>query len=802
MIRSYLKIAWRNLTKNFTYSITNIIGLAIGMACCFLIGLYIRYELSYESFHENRHEVYRYVPRSGNEGELAMQTYTPAGMGPYLADAFHEVKAFTRLAGLSDRPLFRTGTKVLTPGEFMAADSTFFQVFSFPLIYGDAKTALSRPLTIVISKSIADAFFPGEDPVGKSIEYNRLLNFEITGVCADPPSNSHLQFSYIASFVSMPVIMDKVYGWRYDAILTDFGAWNYNLYFQIPSGDIADLQYRMTQKLYERENPGKTLSRTDKAVDWLQPLTEIHFTRNIKGDTGGTGDIGYIYIFSSVAVFVLLIACFNFMNLSTALALRRAKEVGLRKTLGAVRSQLINQFLGEAFILVTVAFIIAFQMLELSLPLFNKLMDTKLEFNWLDDKLFLGAILLTGLATAILAGSYPAFYLSSFHPSSVLKGDRLSGGNSGVRKFLTIAQFGIATFMLTGTLVVHQQMTYMKQASLGFNKEQVVWFMATSAIYKQYDAFKQQLLSNSGVRAVTVSNGVPGLTLGHWRYNLPDREDGSMSINTIVTGDYDYMDVLGLQLAAGRKLSRDYATDDSLAYIINETAVRSLGLENPVGTPIVAEGQGHGVGQIVGVVKDFHFRSLQHTVDPLVIRIDHNTGWLISVKLTAGNTQQTLDFIRREWTRLAPEQPFEYTFLDESYDKLYRTEERTGALMTTFSILAILVACLGLLGLTSFLTQLRRREIGIRKVLGASIQSVVRLLSWDFVKLVLIGFVIVTPVAWYAAHKWLESFAYKITVSPLVFIAAGGVITLFAIITVSYQAYRASVMNPAEVLKE
>jgi len=802
MLRSYLKIAWRNLTKNLTYSVTNIFSLAIGMACCFLIGLYVRYELSYESFHEHRHEIYRYVPRSGNGGELAMQTYTPAGLGPYFADTFHEVKAFTRLGDVDDRPAMRVDNKVLSPEPFITADSAFFSMFSFRMLSGDPATALSRPLTIVIAKSVADRYFPNENPIGKTIEYNRAISFEITGVCEDVPTNSHIRFTYVTSFLSLPMILEKIYGWKGDDFLTDFGAWNYNVYFQIPAADIQDLQYRMTQKLHERDHPGETLARNDVAIDWLQPLTDIHFTKGVKGDTGGTGDMEYVYIFSAVAIFVLLIACFNFMNLSTALALRRAKEVGLRKAMGAIRHQLVYQFLGEAFILVGIAFVIAFQLLELSLPLFNSLMDMSLAFNLLDDKLFLGALISTGLFTAVLAGSYPAFYLSSFQPSTVLKGDKLPGGNSGVRKLLTVTQFGIATFMLAGTLIVYQQMSYMKRANLGFDKEQVVSFYATSALHPQYQAFKQRLLTNTGIRAVTMSSGIPGKTHGHWRYSLPGRENSQRSINTVAMSDYDYLDVLGLQLAAGRKLSTEYATDDSLAYLINETAARELGLENPVGTPFIVDGQNRGAGQIVGVVKDYHFRSLQHTVDPLVLRIERSSGWLISVKLTPGNTQQKLDFIRQEWNRLTPEQPFDYTFLDEAYNKLYRAEERTGSLMTTFSILAILVACMGLLGLTSFLTQLRRREIGIRKVLGASVQNVIGLLSWDFVKLVLTGFVLVIPLAWYAANKWLENFAYKVTVSPLVFVIAGLGITLFAVVTVSYQAYRASVMNPAEVLKE
>jgi putative ABC transport system permease protein len=802
MLKNYFKIAFRNLAKNLTFSLTNIVGLAIGIGCCLMIGLYIRYELSFESFQKNKADLYRYIPRSPNEGELAMQTYTPAGLAPFFADNFHEIKAYTRIGDVDSNPVFKYNDVTLPPERFIIGDSAFFGMFTFGLVRGDVHQVLSRPLTIVISKSIADRYFPNEDPVGKLIEYNKKMMFEVTGVFQDTPNNSHLQFSYIASFTSLPQIALQLYNWNNPEMLNDFGAWNYDSFFLIPGEvDTDRLQYKLSEKLYARENQNAKMP-DDYVIDWLQPLGDIHFTKGIKGDTGGTGDRSYIYIFSAVAIFVLLIACFNFMNLSTALALKRAKEVGLRKTMGAVRYQLMYQFLGETFFLVVIAIIIGFQLVELTLPLFNNVMDLKLSLHLWKDRSFLMLVLLCGFITALIAGSYPAFYLSSFQPSRVLKGEQMKGGKSGIRKFLTVTQFAIATFMIIGTIVVFQQMSFMKSASLGFDKEHIVSFYATTDIHNKYEDFKQRLLQNSGIKAVTICNGVPGNTVGHWRYHFPDKgKDGDISLNTIAA-DFDYLDVIGVSLAEGRKLSKEFTTDDSLGYLINETAAKELMLEHPVGTPIQVLDGSHGVGKIVGVVKDFHLRSLQHKIEPIVIRFDRGNAWKIAVKLTPGNVKEKLAVIEEEWKRFSPDFPFDYQFVDEAYDKLYRAEEKTGTLMTTFSLLAILVACMGLLGLTSFLTQQRQREIGIRKVLGASAANVVALLSWDFIKLVLTGFVVVIPIAWYVIQQWLQNFAYKVVISPLVFVSSGVLLVLLAFITVGYQSYRASNANPAQVLKD
>jgi putative ABC transport system permease protein len=800
MIRNYIKTIGRNVTRNASFAFINVVGLALGMASCFIIALYVRFESSFDMFHEKGEAIYRYIPRSSSQGELAMQTYTPAGLAAYYANAFPELKAWTRYAVQNDRPALKIGNKILAPEPIAMADSSFFSMFTFPLTRGESGRVLARPSTVVISESIAERFFADEDPVGKVIDYNGKLPLEITGVFKNVPSNSHFAFSYVMSFTTLPVLMESFYQYKFDEVLQDMGAWNYSTYFYIPDGGTADLEKRLSLKLneyYAKGNPPPP----NMVHDWLQPMSDIHFTKGIKADDGGTGTRSHVYIFSGVAILILVIACFNFVNLSTALALRRAREVGLRKAIGASRRQLMIQFIGETAVLTSAGFLIALQLVELLLPFFNQLMGLGLSFSLWNDKVFLLTVLAIGVAATVFGGAYPAFYLSSFHPSRVLRGDYKTGRRGGLRKALIVSQFAIAAFLFVGTTIVFQQMAYMKKAHLGFDKENVIGFPVSVDVHRNFESFKERLLTHSGVRAVSLCGGIPGRSLSHWRYHFPDGEHPDVAINTVVM-DYDYLDVIGLELADGRKISREYATDDSLSYLINETAAREFQLANPVGTSFMVKDGRHAPGKIVGVVKDYHFRSLHHKVDPLVLRIEKDNAWFAAVKLQAGAPEDKLAFIKKEWDRVSPDQVFDFAFLDDSYDKLYRAEEKTGMLLTVSAALAIFVACLGLLGLASFMIQQRRREISIRKVHGASIRDVVTLLSWDFVKLVLLGFLVMVPLGWYASQRWLENFAYKMTVHPLIFLAGGAAVLGFALLTVSYQSVRASRANPAKVLKE
>lgn len=796
MLRNYLLIATRSLYKNLGYTSINIFGLAIGLACCLLVTLYVRFELSYENFHENKESIYRYIPRGERDGQVSMQTMLPSGFGPLIAESFREVEMFTRFTDVNERPLIRKGDTFLDVKTLSAADKDFFKIFSFRLVQGDANTVLTRPGTIAVAKSVADKYFPNGDAVGQVIRYDNAYDYEITGVFEDVPANSHLQFTYLTTFETIAKMVQDQYGFPADQFLNSLDAWNYSTYFYIPNEKGLDaLAKRIDKKFTEARKE----AYNDKALgDWLQPLGEIHFTKGIKADTAN-GDKNYIYIFSAVALLILIIACFNFMNLSTARAMKRAREVGLRKVMGAFRHQLIKQFLGETIVLVTISLVIGIILLELLVPLFNSLVGQHLEVVYLGGGSVIIYILIAGLLTGILAGSYPAFYLSSFVPAQVLKGHVGPSGNAGLRKILTVMQFGVAAFLMIGTLIVYQQMNFIQNKNLGFDKESIVYMNPPMALWDKKEVLKENLLANTSIKSVTFSNGTPGMETSTWQYDFPGLDIPKRSMNTMIV-DYDYINTFGLEIVEGRNLSEEFATDSTEAYLINEAAAEELMLEKPLGTPIRAL-DGHPAGRIVGVVKDFHYRSLHRRIEPLVLRIDPLNMWCMSVKLSAGNLKSHLAVLEKEWKQLAPDYPFSYQFVDETIDRQYKAEQNTGVLIGSFAALAIIIACLGLLGLTAFMTEQRKKEIGVRKVLGASVSGIIMLLSKDFSRLILIAFILVVPLAWYAMNQWLADFAYQVNISPFVFVGAGLVVLIIAFTSVFYQALKAAIVNPSETLR-
>ncbi|MDZ7648336.1 MAG: FtsX-like permease family protein [Cytophagales bacterium] len=797
MIKNYLLIAIRNLSKNFGYTAINIFGLAIGLACCLLVTLYIRFELSYENFHEKKASIYRYIPRGERDGKVSMQTMLPAGFGPLINESFREVEKFTRFSDVDERALLRKGDIFLDAKTLSIADKEFFEIFSFQLLQGDAANVFARPNTIAIAQSVAEKYFPNQDAIGQVIRYNNAYDYEITGVFKDVPANSHLQFTYLTTFETLAKMVQDQYNFPADQFLNSLDAWNYSTYFYIPNEpDIDGLAKRIDQKFTEarkEEFNGQGLG------DWLQPLDEIHFTKGIKADSAN-GDISYVYIFSAVALLILIIACFNFMNLSTARAMKRAKEVGLRKVMGAFRHQLVYQFLGETIVLVSISLFMGIILLEMLVPMFNSLVGQQLEINYLGANSVLLYIIGAGLLTAILAGSYPAFYLSSFVPAQVLKGQSGPSGNAGIRKTLTVLQFGVAAFLMIGTLVVYQQMNFIQNRNLGFDKESIVYMNPPTELWNKREVMKQSLLSNSQIKSVAFSNGTPGMESATWQYDFPGLDIPKRSMNTMII-DYDYLKTFGLEIVEGRDLSKEFSTDTTEAYLINEVAVSELMLDKPIGTPMRAL-DGHPIGKIVGVVKDFHYRSLHRKIEPLVLRYDPRNMWCMSVKMNSGNLTDNLAALEKEWKKLAPDYPFSYQFVDETIERQYRAEQNTGLLIGAFALLAIIIACLGLLGLTAFMTEQRKKEIGVRKVLGASVSGIIVLLSREFSRLVLIAFVIVVPLAWYAMNQWLADFAYQVKISPFIFsIAAGLIIVVIAFLSVFYQALKAAVINPSDTLR-
>lgn len=795
MVKNYLLIAFRNLSKNLGYTAINVFGLAIGLACCLLVTLYIRFETSFENFHENKRALYRYIPQRERDGNINRQTNLPAGFGPLIASGVREVEMFSRFSELEERPLLVVDQQVLDAKPLAIADPDFFSMFSFNLVQGNPKEVLNRPFTIAIAQSVADKYFPNGEALGKVIRFDNRYDFEISGVFKDVPANSHLQFTYVTTFETAAKIIEDRYQWPAEKFLTNLDAWNYSTYFYIPAAaDIPEVAKRIDQRFTEAQgepfNPNVT-------GGWLQPLEEIHFTRGIRNDVA-TGDRNYIFIFSAVALLILVIACFNFMNLSTARAIKRSKEVGLRKVMGAFRYQLIRQFLGETLVMVSFSLVLAVVFLELMVPMFNALMGQHLKVEYFTRNSFVWVFVLAGLITGVLAGSYPAFYLSSFSPAKVLKGESGRGGNAGLRKALTVMQFGVAIFLLIGTFVVYAQMNYVRTTDLGFNQEHIIYFEPPAELWNKKESFRKNLLSHSQIKTATFSNGTPGMRSSYWQYNLPD-QNVQQAINTMII-DFDFVDTYGLEIVDGRNISAAFSTDSSDAYLLNETAVRELMLENPIGTTIQAM-DGHNPGKIVGVVKDFHYRSLHRKIEPLVLRHDQRNMWCMSVKFNGNDLKAGLGVVESEWKKLVPDYPFTYEFVDDTIANQYRADRNTSVLLTAFSILAIVIASLGLLGLTAFMTEQRKKEIGVRKVLGASVSGIVLLLSKDFSKLVIIAFVVVVPVAGYAVNQWLNDFAYKVDVSPLMYVGAGGLVMVIAFLSIAYQSIKAATINPVDTLR-
>lgn len=796
MFKNYLRIAVRNLSRNLGYTSINVFGLAIGLACCLLVTLYIRFETSFENFHENKASLYRYISRSEKEGSVNMQTNLPSGFGPLIGSSVREVEMYSRVSEMDSRPLLVFNEKVLDAKSMAIVDPDFFRMFSFEIVRGDAKEILKRPLTIAIAQSVADKYFPEGDVIGKVIRYDNGYDFEISGVFKDVPANSHLQFTYVTTFESASKIVEDKYKWPAEKFLTNLDAWNYSTYFYIPAathiGGVAkQIDQRFTEARGDKFNPNET-------GDWLQPLEEIHFTKGIRNDVAN-GDKNYIFIFSAVALLILVIACFNFMNLSTARAIKRSKEVGLRKVMGAFRHQLIRQFLGETLIMVSISLVLSIVLLELMVPMFNSLVGQHLVVEYFTRNSFVWVVILAGLVTGVLAGSYPAFYLSSFSPAKVLKGETSRGGNAGLRKVLTVMQFGVAIFLMIATFVVYSQMNYVRTTDLGFNQESIIYFAPPTELWNKKETFRKNLLTHSNIKTATFSNGTPGMSSSYWGYNLPDQNLKNQSMNTMII-DFDFVDTYGLEIVQGRNISAEFSTDSSDAYLVNETAVRELMLDNPIGAAIQAT-DGHKPGKIVGVVKDFHYRSLHRKIEPLVLRHDQNNMWCMSIKFNEGALQANLTTVENEWKKISPEYPFTYEFVDDTLANQYKADQNTGILLTAFSILAILIACLGLLGLTAFMTEQRKKEIGVRKVLGASVSSVVMLLSKDFSKLVIIAFVVVVPIAWYAVNQWLNDFAYKVNVGPLIYLGAGVLILGIAFLSIAWQSVKAAIVNPSDTLR-
>ncbi len=804
MLLSYLKIALRNLAKFKIYSFINIAGLAVGMACCILILIYVFDELSYDRFHKNSDRIYR-VAVNGALGENNFDAaVSPPTLRNHLMTDYPEVKGVTRVKNFGF-PVMRYGDKVFSEEKFFWVDSTFFDVFTVEFVKGDPKTALNQPEAVVLSERMAQKYFGNENPVGKLINSDNRRDYKVTGVVKEFPENSHFHFDFLASLSSYPFIDQQ--GWlsndfyTYVLLQEDYPSEQFE-------AKLSEIVNTHVWPVIERflNVPREDLKKSGAKYSYiLQPMTDIHLHSNLDAELEPNSDITYVYIFSLIAFGILMIACINFTNLATARSANRLKEIGVRKTLGSSRNQLIKQFLTESILMTAIAVVISLIVIELALPYFGELVNKNLKFGLFSNLFSIPLLLLFSVAVGTFAGGYPALYLSSFNPIKVLKKETgHSGKNPWLRNILVVIQFAVSITLFIGTMIVYNQLNYISNKKLGFNKEQVIVVKKTDDIGRSIASFRNDLKSLPGVVNASNSNNIFGEDFGNTPYKIYGTNENRL-IN-IMFADYYFAPVYEFEMAAGRFYSEEFGSDTS-SIVLNETAAREFGiLDDPIGKQIVrahAETDTPFVFTVVGVMKDFHFQSLHRRIQPIIIHLFFSQGFgrNMSVRITPDNIDKKLEDIKNVWHKYAGNQSFEYVFFDDDFAKVYEAERRTGVIVTVFSVLAILIACLGLLGLAAFTTEQRTKEVGIRKILGASVPSIVILLLKDFAKWVIISNIIAWPIAYFALNMWLEDFAYRIEISVWTFITSSLIAILIAIVTVSYQSIKAAVSNPVKSLR-
>ena len=784
MFQNYLKIALRNILQHKAYSIINISGLAIGMASSILILLWVQHELSYDRWHKHAAQIYRINAAAGD----FKTAVSPAGMAAGVQAEMPAIRNTVRMAG-PNNSLFATGDRKFEENRVFYADSTFLQVFSFPLLKGDAHTVLRRPDAILITEEMAAKYFGHEDPIGKVLRKNNKSNVIVTGVLANIPANSHLQFDFIQPS-SAP---EQRREWTENP-WDNFSFYTYiqlDEHFNASKAAIGGLQNQIN-KLFKRQNQGIKIDFT------LQALPRIHLHSNLQMELAGGGNIQYVNIFFIVAIFIMVVACINFMNLATARSARRAKEVGLRKVVGAVRIQLIVQFLGEALLISFFSLLVAIVIVWLVLPFFNELAGKTLIVQVWDGKL-MATLLGISVATGLIAGSYPALFLSGFQPVKVLKGSlRGLSGNRLFRNALVVVQFVVSIVLLIGTIVIYNQLRYIKNRNLGYEKENLLYMSMKGQLWNKKEAFYNALAQDPATSQFTITSDLPTNTAsGTINVEWPGKDPQSQIVFPSLDVSESFFTIFHMKLLGGRAFSK--AFNDSANYILNETAARTMGM-----TPASAVGQQISFqdkkGTIVGVVADFNFKPIQRAIEPLVMRLNRYGG-IVVVKTRPGATEAAIKSLGKISQALEPAYPFTYNFLDKDLANQYKGEQQMGRLFNLFALLAVFISCLGLYGLSAYIAEQRTKEIGVRKVLGASLFNILRLLSGDFTRLIVIAMVIAIPLAWWAVNQWLQSFAYHIQLGWAVFLLAPLAALFIAWITVSYESVRAGVANPVKSLR-
>jgi putative ABC transport system permease protein len=796
MISNYIKIAIRNILRHKVYAFINIAGLSVGMACTILILLWVQYELSFDRYHENADRIYRLGLnlRTSKIKESIASNGVPAG--PTFEKRFSEVLKACRFQKGEGVAVVQYKEKKFFEENIFFADNSVFEIFTFPMVNGNPKTALTVKDAAVITEDMAKKYFGYEDPIGKMIKLNNEYNATVTGVVKNIPSNSHFSFNMLLPFEALgPWIEKAMQHWL-------FNIHNYTYLLLQKNCNIRDFEKKFPALI--EEYMGDILKATGGSVElFLQPLTGIHLYSNLKWEIEANGDIAYVYVFSAIALLILFIACINFMNLSTARSANRAKEVGVRKLLGAHQRNLFSQFLGESILFSLVSIITAMGLVELALPFFQSLSGSQLNPDYISSLSIISALFGLMVFVSFMAGSYPALFLSAFQPIQVLTG-RLKTGAAGslFRKILVVIQFTISIGLIVASAIIFIQLNYMKNKTLGFDKERIVVIRVTDRNMRQsMEKIKEELKSYHGISNVTVSNYLPGE--GFWmKIIIPEGSelDQTESIGRIRI-DSDFISTMDIKLVSGRNFSPQFSSDQSDLIIVNETAARQWGWKDPIGKTIRVLDDRPIKKTIIGVIRDFHVESLHKKIEPVFFEYMPASSRYISVKIRPDNIPDTIRYIEKTLKQIDPMLPFDYTFLDESFDRKYKAEEKINKIFTYFTLLAIFIACLGLFGLASFTAEQRTKEIGIRKALGAAISGIILLLSKEFTKWVLVANIIAWPIAYVAMNRWLQNFAYRINISLGIFILAALSAFVIALVTVGYQAIKAARANPVESLR-
>ena len=806
MLKNYFITAWRNLIKRKAFSFINIAGLSIGISVCFIIMLYVQDELNFDRFNKNADRIVRIVFKADINGGKIYEANVMPQVASAMTKDYPEVEDATRLR-VAGAPKISYKGRNFRDDELVFVDPNFFSIFTLPLIEGDVKTALKEPNTLVITKAAAKKYFGNENPIGKTLVFTSNNNepFKVTGLIDKVPVNSHFQFDLFGSMTGLN-----------EAKSDSWMGSNFFTYILLkPGSDYKKLEAKLPGMVEKYMGPqiqqqmGVSLEQFRKKGNGLgfvlQPLTSIHLYSHSNYELTSPGNVMYVYIFSAIAIFMLLIACINFINLSTASASKRAKEVGVRKVIGSGRLQLVKQFLLESALLTFFALLISYGLIQFLLPVFNDISGKDLSFEF--EIRIIAAFIGLGVFVSIVAGMYPAFFLSSFKPASVLKGKFTGGNNSfGLRSSLVVFQFFISVALIVGTIVVWQQMKYIQHKNLGYNKEQLLTISNSWALGKNERIYKEKMLKDPRIVNATISAYKPAGPSGNNNaLAYPSGRDNEMMRTLEYQVDEQYIPTLGMQLAAGRNFSRDLATD-STAMIVNETAAKAFGwgVNDAIGKTIVRKIDKEGKGMdipfhIVGVVKDFNFKSLHEPITPLLMVLGQDWGLIFKIKTT--DIPGLLSAMKKEWANFQTDEPFTYAFMDNLYNKTYVAEQKTSAILNIFSALTIFVSCLGLFGLITYTAEQRTKEIGIRKVLGADVSQITGMLSKDFIKLVCIAILIAFPISYWAMNKWLQNFAYRINTSWWMFVASGVIALLIALITVSFQAINAATANPVNSLR-